>query len=478
MEEKNPRRDSGGAEPETNNNGSITRAIPTGRIPKCIYCGTVRESFTGDPCPCPSAKALRAAREQSRKEDNAMIANKPTASIAPPLPARDDGLAALRRQAAKERADAAKDADLADRDRAIRERELSADRERRQDAKDAAYAPLSDTTGTDTNDGIIPWDDEIDLTPGPAVLDRVDGVMVLPAGKLSWAYGLPGSGKSWLDLIAAHMAVLKGGYVLMMDFEDSKKTFQQRALLIGFDVRVHADAIKWADQSLADSPENVKRQQEWLASAPDPVMSLVVIDAAESSGCPSNGDDVNPWLGKMVKPWRDVGAGVHVTDHIPKRADGRPDGPIGSQRKLAAIDGIALVVSGIPWTRHKGGSITLTNQKDRTGEWGNGATVAVIVGTYHTEADGQQSFAYTIEAPNATNTAEDTSMGILQAVEDAGPAGVSGSRNLVKVVGGKASTTYATINTLVDADLLNKTRVGKADVFTLTAAGLDLIQDD
>ena len=449
--------------------GSITKIEP-----QCIYCGTVRESFTGDPCQCADAQERRATRKAAK---DAMKANTPTATIAPPLPKRDDGLAVLRRQAAKERADAAKDAEIDDRWRVLHEREL-ADRERRQDAKDADANATTDTSGFDTDYGIIPWDDEIDLTPGPAVLDRVDGVMVLPAGKLSWAYGLPGSGKSWLDLIAAHMAVLKGGYVLVMDFEDSKKTFQQRALLIGFDVRVHADAIKWADQSLADSPENVKRQQEWLASAPDPVMSLAVIDAAESSGCPSNGDDVNPWLRKFIKPWRDAGAGVVVTDHIPKRADGRPDGPIGSQRKLAAIDGIALVVSGKPWTKHKAGSITLTNQKDRTGEWGNGATVAVIVGTYHTEADGQQSFSYTIEAPTATNNTEDITMAILQAVDGAGPAGVRGSRNLVRLIGGKASTTYTMINTLVDADLLNKTRVGKADVFTLTAAGLDLIQDD
>ena len=88
MEEKKPRRDSGGAEPGTNSNSSITQALPTGRIPKCIHCGTVRESFTGDPCPCPSAKALRAAREEARESEAESVAmtTKPTASIGPKLP--------------------------------------------------------------------------------------------------------------------------------------------------------------------------------------------------------------------------------------------------------------------------------------------------------------------------------------------------------------------------------------------------------
>ena len=87
--------------------GSITQ-------PTCIHCGSVRESFTGDPCQCPGAKERRAARDA---EKDTMKDSKPTATIAPPLPARDSGLDVLRRQAAKERADAAQDADLADRER-------------------------------------------------------------------------------------------------------------------------------------------------------------------------------------------------------------------------------------------------------------------------------------------------------------------------------------------------------------------------
>ena len=88
--------------------GSITQ-------PTCIHCGSVRESFTGDPCQCPGAKERRAAWDADK---DTMKDSKPTATIAPPLPVQDDGLAdAPTRQAAKEQANAAQDEQL-DRPRA------------------------------------------------------------------------------------------------------------------------------------------------------------------------------------------------------------------------------------------------------------------------------------------------------------------------------------------------------------------------
>ena len=79
--------------------------------PACNYCGTVRESWTGDPCQCDGAKELRTERE-------AMQNAKPTAAVAPPPPARDlaDGwLVDLRRQGAKDQRDAARETSLHER---------------------------------------------------------------------------------------------------------------------------------------------------------------------------------------------------------------------------------------------------------------------------------------------------------------------------------------------------------------------------
>ena len=45
---------------------------------------------------------------------------------------------------------------------------------------------------------------EVDLSPTPAILETVDGTPVLYAGKVTWLYGEPSSGKSWVSIMAAN----------------------------------------------------------------------------------------------------------------------------------------------------------------------------------------------------------------------------------------------------------------------------------
>ena len=161
-------------------------------------------------------------------------------------------------------------------------------------------------------------------------------------------------------------------------------------------------------------------------------MNQVIIDAAESSGCPSDGSPVNDWLAKVVMPWRAPGVdmGVLVADHIPKSKE-RADGPIGSQRKLAAVDGISLLVSGYCWTKTKGGRIALTNDKDRTGNYGRKQAVAAVVGEWEGEGDAR-AFSYRIVEPTKEDARDNLGGNILEAVNEAGTAGYVGKNNLAK----------------------------------------------
>ena len=415
------------------------------------------------------------AAQDAEQERQARAAEAFKATIAPPLPARDDGLAVLRRQAAKEQADAAQDSDLADRERAVRGRELSR-RERRQDDADAP------TQDTDTPDGLTldslaaVFDAEVDLTPTLAVLERTDNGLVLPAGKLNWIYGMPGSGKSFLCEIDIIHAVLRGGRALYLDYEDSKKTFHQRAAILGFNLKDYADSFKYIHGGLAEYPAVQAEAIAWLLDAPDPEMNQVIIDAAESSGCPSDGSPVNDWLKKVVMPWRDPGvnSGVLVSDHIPKTKDNRPDGPIGSQRKLAAVDGISLLVSGYCWTKTKGGRLTLTNDKDRTGDYGRKEPVAAVIGEWQGEGDNR-TFAYRIVEPTKEDANDHLGVKILNAVKDAGLEGFPGKNNLAKAIGGNRNVVFRTVDSLVDAKLLNVGKAKGSDVYTLTNEGLEYV---
>ena len=448
------------------------------KIPQCIYCGQVFETWTGNKCECEGATESRAARQADLDAKAAIQAeaNQRLIPIAPVVV--DDGWARLRREAAKDQAAARQDADIADRERAVKERELSR-RERRQDDRDAAQDTDTPTGPTDAtlDDLTAVFDDEVDLTPTPAVLERGDGAMVLPAGKLNWVYGLPGSGKSFFCEIDLIHTVLRGGRALFLDYEDSKKTFHQRAAILGFNPKDYADSFRYIHGGLAEYPAAQAEAVAWLLDAPDPAMNQVIIDAAESSGCPSDGSPVNDWLGKVVMPWRDptVNAGVLVSDHIPKRSEDRPDGPIGSQRKLAAVDGISLLVSGYCWTKTKGGRMTLTNHKDRTGSYARSQIVAAVIGEWEGEGD-TRAFSYRIVEPSKEDATSDNVGGkILNAVNAAGPVGFTGKSNLSKAVGGNRNTVFRTIDSLVEGMLLTVSKDKGSDVYKLTDDGLKFV---
>ena len=321
------------------------------------------------------------------------------------------------------------------------------------------------------------FDDEVDLTPTPSILDRIhgDGGLVIPAGKLNWIYGLPAGGKSFVGLIVASESVLRDGRVMFLDYEDNKKTFQQRAAILGLNPKDHADSFRYIHGGLADSPLATAQAKEWLEKADDREMSLVVIDAAESSGCPSDGSSVNEWLAKVVTPWEQLGVTVIVIDHIPKQKEGRPDGPIGSQRKLAAITGIGLKLSGICWSKKKDGRLVLTCEKDRTGNYAKGEKVAAITGEWDTSGP-ERVFGYRIVNP-AQGDDDTGNIGgaILEYVAEAMPEGVNSQRAIIANVRGKRDIIISTIDNLVEGGLLVMSALGKGNNYTITGNGLEVI---
>ena len=351
-------------------------------------------------------------------------------------------------------------------ERIAREREKWQSYDNPEQTETKAETTLDDLTAV--------FDDEVDLSPTPAILDRRHGDkgMVIPAGKLTWLYGLPAGGKSFIGLIAGNEAVLQGGKVIFLDYEDNQKTFQQRAAILGLDLKTYADSFRYIHGGLADFPLATAQAQAELLQAASVEMSLVVIDAAESSGCPSDGASVNEWLAKVVTPWESLGVTVLIVDHIPKQKDNRPDGPIGSQRKLAAVTGIALKVTGHCWSKTKDGRLVLTCEKDRTGNYAKGEKVAAIVGDW----DSSGSFAYRIVNPSHDD--EDTGnvgRAILEWVDEAMPEGINSKRAIAANVKGKTGAIYSMIDNLVDAELLMMKALGKGNNYTITGTGKQYI---
>ena len=346
---------------------------------------------------------------------------------------------------------------------------------------DRVAASVQDTTTTDTNADLDSFTadlaGDVDTEPLPALVERTDGATVMYAGKLNSLFGVPGSGKSWVVIIAIEEAVMRGGRVLYLDYEDNDKTFKARSALLGFDVGAYADCVKYIRPGVTESPTAMAQATQWLTGAVSPTHNLVVLDACESAGCPSDGADIAPWFRTHIEPWRVDGNGVLMVDHVPKRSDDRPNGPIGSQAKLARIDGVALAVSGTPWTKQASGKIFLTNHKDRGGDIPApvGKAVCVIEGAY-TTVDGDKAFAYSINPPTAQDGEEPLNRKVLNVLMDAGVEGITGTRDLRLAVGGNAKAINEAARTLIDMGMVARDKVGAANRYVITATGIGLLE--
>ena len=158
--------------------------------------------------------------------------------------------------------------------------------------------------------------------------------------------------KRGFAIMAAIAAVRAGSNVLWWDFEDRASTLATRVAALGAHDVIENDALRFInDRFLDDDPEEENNilpyALAWLMRGQRP--GLVVIDSCESAGCPSDGGATKPFFDKFIDPWLRVGATILMLDHVPKRREERPLGPIGSTHKRSRIDGAAISVTGTPW---------------------------------------------------------------------------------------------------------------------------------
>ena len=156
------------------------------------------------------------------------------------------------------------------------------------------------------------------------------------AGMLNTIFGEPGSGKSWLALMAVIQGVRDGRRSVWWDFESSTSTLATRLVALGAADLVGCDDILWATPDLAGDKAAIEKFARWLSEGQRP--GMIVIDSAESAGLSTDSNDAAPWYLSHTSPFTDTGSAVVLLDHIPKRREDRPPGPIGSQHKRAKAD--------------------------------------------------------------------------------------------------------------------------------------------
>ena len=294
--------------------------------------------------------------------------------------------------------------------------------------------------------------------PSPAYI-RSDGETVLPEGKLSALHGMPSIGKSFVALDMARAVAQRGGRVVWWDFEDTAETLRGRCDAVGFAEGL--DNVYFALPSMVDDIAAMKQAALFVNQGE--AKGMVVIDAVNSAGCPSDGSDVSPWFASHVHPFG-KDATVLLLDHIPKRSDDRAPGAIGSTHKRSVLTGVSLLVEGRAWTCKEPGRVTLRNHKDRHGVLpvGLGKVVATITGE---TIDG----VLTLEAipPSLREDGGDVAARILEALTEAGEDGIKGKGKMRKTVAGKGVTVDAALADMEADGLIDVVKEGAAIVYRI-----------
>ncbi|MGN0094475.1 MAG: AAA family ATPase [Corynebacterium sp.] len=194
----------------------------------------------------------------------------------------------------------------------------------------------------------------------PAVLARVDGANMLYPGCTHSIYGEPGSGKSWLAVVAAAQQIAAGHPVLYLDYEDDTEPTLHRLALLGckaadvtrYFVHVrpeaHPAAPKPGDSGIraalrrafVDRVTNGHRGQPFALVVVDGVTNAMALAGYN----PNANDEATLWDREVPRTIAEQsGAAVLTVDHTAKAGNGGRYA-IGAQSKLANVTGAAYRV--------------------------------------------------------------------------------------------------------------------------------------
>ncbi len=339
------------------------------------------------------------------------------------------------------------------------------------DLVEAPLPPIEAAPGPSDEGWPIASSEDIDailsgewVPPTPSLLRRSDGAGLLYPGKVHSLAGEPGGGKTWVALMAAAQVLADGGSVLWLDWEDRLDTAVRRLMQLG----VKPDALRGGRFAYVEPtfavvggglPRNVADVSDGCA--------LVVLDsmgeALAHSMLDQNSDgEVATWMARTARRLADGGAAVLILDHVVKDSEARGRWAIGSQRKLAAIDGAAYgLVTSQAFTRDAPGRAAVKCSKDRGGNYQAGATVAEIV----MAPDGAGGVRVVVRPPDVDMSGTPLLTELMERVsrylEQVGEMGASG-RMIEGGVRGRGESVRTALRQLVDLGFAERVGEGRA----------------
>ena len=215
----------------------------------------------------------------------------------------------------------------------------------------------------------------------PTLLTRQDGAALLYPSRINALYGESGSGKTWVSMVAAAQTLQNGQRVLFLDFEDHPGSVTERMKQLGCTQQQILSLFTYISPVSAYNDRAGHYLENLIITKG---IELTIIDstgeAVSMDGINPNADDeIAAWFRKLPRRLTRAGSTVLLLDHVPKSNEASKRFAIGSQRKLAAIDGASYRVDvTTPPARGQEGKLRLTVAKDRHGTYRHGTTVAAI----------------------------------------------------------------------------------------------------
>jgi len=252
----------------------------------------------------------------------------------------------------------------------------------------------------------------------PTLLCREDGQRLLYRSALNEIHSEPGGGKTWVALSVVKALLDVADPVLYLDFESTARAMAVRLAALGVTAEL-VRPLAYIPAAGAFQDADVAWLMECITSCG---VQLVVVDSlGEALAFAGDGNDdatVARWLATVVRPLARAGAAVLLLDHVTKAAEGRGRFPIGSQRKLAAVDGVAYSLEVVqPWARDRSGLASLVVAKDRPGWIGPPTAIAANIHFDVSDEGGHIDIRLTPPARSEDNPMPGGSRHLLGALE-------------------------------------------------------------